>query len=138
MARRFVPRFSRFASFRRQVTDENGVVKAAPRREPGKMNQIEERYAEHLTESPEVREWHYEAMKLRLADATFIEIDFLVFLVDGCMELREVKEYWKNKGMVHIEDDARVKLKWCQEKYPIPIRVMYLNPSTGLWEQHKL
>ena len=142
MAGRFVSRLGRFASFRRTVRDENGVVKVAPRREPGKMNQNEERYAEYLNSLPEVREWHYEAIKLRLADATFIEIDFAVFFSDNTMELHGVKDRWgamvrkMNAGKVHIEDDAQVKLKWLREKYPFRIRVMSFNKLTGMWEEH--
>ena len=138
MARRFGPRFSRFASFRRATVDADGQVKSAPRREPGKMNANEERYADHLTERADVIEWHFEAMKLRLADGTFIEIDFMVFRSDWTMELHEVKAYWKNLERVHIEDDARVKLKWCQDKYPFPILVMYLDPALGQWKEHAL
>ncbi|MDO8357235.1 MAG: hypothetical protein Q7U76_12665 [Nitrospirota bacterium] len=136
MRRSATSMYGRFANFKRTIVTAAGVVKGAPRREPGKMNPNEARYADHLTNQPNVREWHFESFKVRLADTTFIDIDFTVFLDDYSMEFHEVKVFWKNLDKVHIEDDSRVKLKWVQEKYPIPLRIMFLHPTTGLWTQH--
>lgn len=79
----------------------------------GTMNGLEKRYAAHLEYRKavgEVREYRFEAMKLRLAASTFIDIDFLVWMEDRSIELHEVKGRW--------EDDARVKIKWAGKDFP--------------------
>ncbi len=83
------------------------------RRAPGEMNKLEAKYAEHLESQRmlgEVAEWHYEAIKLRLAPKTFYDTDFLVMLPDGELQIHEVKGFW--------EDDARVKIKVAADKFP--------------------
>lgn len=72
----------------------------------GEMNKLETRYAQHLElrrMAGEIRKWTFEPMKLRLADRTYLTIDFNVVMLDGAIELHEVKGHW--------EDDARVKVK---------------------------
>lgn len=72
----------------------------------GEMNKLETRYAQHLElrrMAGEIRKWTFEPMKLRLADRTYLTIDFNVVMPDGAIELHEVKGHW--------EDDARVKVK---------------------------
>lgn len=84
-----------------------------PRHESGTMNKLEARYAEHLElrkRTGEVRAYEFEPMKLRLAKSTFLNVDFLVVLADGLVELHEVKGHW--------EDDARVKIKVAARTFP--------------------
>lgn len=72
----------------------------------GMMNKLETRYAQQLElrrMAGEIRKWSFEPMKLKLADRTYLTIDFNVILPDGAIELHEVKGHW--------EDDARVKVK---------------------------
>jgi len=83
--------------------------------QPGRMNQLETRYAELLeigtrTKPQEVARWRFEPLKLRLADRTFYEPDFCVVTPEGFIEFHEVKGFW--------EDDARVKVKVAAEMYP--------------------
>ena len=55
--------------------------------------------------------WHkFEAIKLRLADATFYTCDFAVLPRSGVLEMHEVKGFW--------QDDARVKIKVAASIYP--------------------
>jgi hypothetical protein len=81
--------------------------------EPGKMNGLEKRYAAHLElrrTVGEIRHWAFEPLKLKLASATFYNVDFLVVLNDGTVELHETKGHW--------EDDARVKIKVAAKMFP--------------------
>lgn len=82
------------------------------RHEAGRMNKLEAAYAAHLASEQvagRVIRFRFEALKLRLADATFYAPDFLVLLSTGAIELHEVKGHW--------EDDARVKWKATAEQF---------------------
>ena len=93
--------------------------KATGRRpkQPGEMNNTEKEYAvqlEALLQAGEILWYAYEAIKLRLAERTWLTIDFFVMQKDGALEAHEVKGgFW--------EDDARVKMKVAAEKYPFRI-----------------
>jgi hypothetical protein len=79
----------------------------------GTMNKTEERYDAHLWERRHAGAvlWHkFEAIKLRLADNTFLTVDFAVLGKDGFLEMHEVKGFW--------QDDARVKIKVAASIYP--------------------
>ena len=82
-------------------------------RQPGRMNKTEAAYADHLqlrVETGLIAAWSFEPMKLRLADRTFYEPDFLVQQTDGTLEIHETKGHW--------EDDARVKIKVAARLHP--------------------
>jgi len=79
----------------------------------GQMNRTEHQYAQHLDirkAAGEILEWHFEPLKLRLADRTYYSPDFMVILPEGWIELHEIKGFW--------EDDARVKIKVAAETFP--------------------
>jgi len=76
------------------------------RRDPGKMNQLETKYAAHLEAlklAGEIADYRFEKFKMQLAKRTWINIDFAVMLADGTIEFHETKGF--------MEDDANVKLK---------------------------
>ena len=104
---------------------------ARPRRArhvPGKMNKTERDYADHLEilkRAGEIVRYRFEPIKLRLADRTFYESDFLVTTPEH-MELHEVKGHW--------EDDARVKIKVAAEIYPEFAFVAVTKAKGGGWE----
>ncbi|WP_244109347.1 hypothetical protein [Burkholderia anthina] len=80
----------------------------------GRMNKTEAAYVVEQLE-PELHAglilWYrFEAIKLRLADKTFITIDFPVINAAGQLEFREVKGRWT--------DDARAKTKMAAEQFP--------------------
>ena len=80
----------------------------------GRMNKTEAEYARMLDaaqKAGEIQFWRFEAVKVRLADATFYTPDFLVLNAAGELELHEVKG-------VFVMDDARVKFKVCAEHFP--------------------
>lgn len=79
----------------------------------GAMNKTEQQYADHLKlrqHAGEILWWHFEGVKLRLADNTFYTCDFAVLAADGVLEMHEVKGFWA--------DDARVKIKVAASLYP--------------------
>lgn len=83
------------------------------RRTPGTMNKLEKEYADHLETrriAGEIEWFAFEAVKFKLAPATFYTPDFLVMLATGELEAHESKGHW--------EDDARVKIKVAAEKFP--------------------
>jgi len=91
------------------------IVKATgrPQHEPGRMNKLEAKYAQHLelrSMTGEIKAWAFEPLKLKLAPSTFYNVDFIVVMVDGRVELHETKGHW--------EDDARVKIKVAATMFP--------------------
>lgn len=89
-------------------------AKARLRHTPGAMNGTERRYMIEVLEPAKVAgrisEYHFERVKIRLADRTHYTPDFFVVLPDGLIEMHEVKGFW--------EDDARVKIKVAAEVFP--------------------
>jgi len=84
-----------------------------PRHVAGEMNGIEKAYAAHLESRRvcgEIIGWKFEAIKLKLARATFYNPDFLVIALEYRLELHETKGFW--------EDDAILKFKLASEMYP--------------------
>jgi hypothetical protein len=95
------------------------------------MNKTESAYAEHLKASQiagEVEAWWFEGIGLKVAPNCHYYPDFLVLLPDGRLEVHEVKARAAN-GSYRAEDDARVKLKVCAEKFPFPLVVVW--PKQG-------
>ncbi|WP_230944259.1 hypothetical protein [Burkholderia cepacia] len=79
----------------------------------GRMNKTEAAYAAVLAarlHAGEILWFRFEALKLRLADRTFITIDFPVITAGGALEFHEVKGRWT--------DDARAKTKMAAEQFP--------------------
>lgn len=97
----------------RQIAGVGLPRPARARHVAGKMNRLEEAYAQHLEcqkMAGVIRDWRWEPMKLRLADRTYYDLDFLVIAGDDAVEVHEVKGHW--------EDDARVKIKVAAEQFP--------------------
>jgi hypothetical protein len=83
------------------------------------MNKLEADYAAHLKlvqHAGEIEWFAFEAIKLRLADATFYTPDFFVMGANGLLECHEVKGHW--------EDDARVKIKVAAALFPFSFRAV--------------
>lgn len=87
-----------------------------PRR--SEMNRTEQSYAlglEARRRAGEVREYHYEAIKLKIGPHTWYTPDFLVIAADGEVQIHEVKGYWR--------DDAKVKTRAILDRYPFRVFV---------------
>lgn len=89
-------------------------VMAVGRTERGVMNKLESRYASEVLDvrkaTGEIKEYWYESIKLRLADASWFTVDFFVMMKDGTLEAHEVKGHWRT--------DAKVRIKVAAERYP--------------------
>lgn len=93
----------------------------------GKMNKLEADYAavlEFRKNTSAIRDYRFEAIKLRLANLTYYSSDFLVIAADDVVELHEVKGFW--------EDDARVKVKVAAEQFPW-FRFLGVTRRKGTW-----
>jgi hypothetical protein len=98
-----------------------------------RMTKVERDYADALELGRMVREiqWFaFEAIKLRLADATFLEPDFFVQRANGELECHEVKAS-KSDGSALWEEDARVKIKIAATLYPFRFYGVHLRD--GAW-----
>lgn len=92
------------------------------------MNRLERRYASYLDGlklGGVIRDYHFESVRFRLANKTWLLPDFFVAMPDGSIEVHECKGYWR--------DDARVKLKVAAEKYPY-LRWVAVKMFAGRWE----
>lgn len=90
------------------------------------MNRTEAAYADQLKlleRAGEIAWFEFDAIKLRLAPATFYTPDFFVMRSDGVLEVHEVKG--TSRGGPWVEDDAAVKIKVASEKYPFLFRMVW-------------
>lgn len=98
----------------------------------GAMNKTEAAYDAHLEAEQRAGRvlWRrFEGIKLRLADNTFLTMDFAVLAADGVMELHDVKGF--------MEDDANVKVKVAASMYPFRFVVVTATPKKqgGGWKR---
>lgn len=106
-----------------------GRVSAVPPTVPDRldrMNRTERAYAELLEAARiagTVREWHFEAVTLKLAHDCRYTPDFLVVRPDGACELHEVKGFWR--------DDAKVKTRVAARVLPFPIYTVRRDGRAG-------
>lgn len=80
----------------------------------GEMNLTEKRYECILKEkklSGQIKDYKYEAIKLKLDQGVTFTPDFLVIFNDNSIEYHEVKNAF-------IREDAKLKFKWCVQAYP--------------------
>lgn len=86
-------------------------------RQPGQMNPLErdfERLLQHQLATDAIAWYGYDVIKLRLADNTFLSVDFFVMQTSGELHGIDVKG-----GL--IEEDARVKMRVVASAFPIPL-----------------
>lgn len=88
-----------------QKGEQKGNIR--PRHTPGVMNKVEQRMdyeLDLLKRGGHIKEYHFEAVKLKLAKRTTFTVDFWIFWADGTIEARDVKGG-------PPEDDFMVKIK---------------------------
>jgi len=97
---------------------------ALGRLKTGAMNKSEAAYSARLAlqlHAGEIQWFRFEGIKLRLADSTFLTVDFAVMAGDGVLEMHEVKGHW--------EDDARAKIKIAADQYPFRFLAVTARPK---------
>ncbi len=80
----------------------------------GKMNKTEAAYAQRLAalkHDGTILDWKFHAIRVRLADNTFYEPDFLVLAASGQIEIHECKG-------TYTTDKGQLKVKLCAETLP--------------------
>ena len=97
---------------------------ALGRLKAGVMNRTEAEY--ELVLRQELHDglllWYrFEGVKLRLADNTFLTVDFAVMKADGQLQMREIKGF--------MMSDAAVKLKVAADQYPFSFVVIRKRPK---------
>ena len=116
------------------------VARGVRHHTPGKMNQLEQRYALHLEGCKACKEiyWYaFEAIKLRLADNTYFTADFIVMRADGVLEIREVKPRAGQSMKYWCEEDAKIKVKLVAELFPFVVKIVWPSSTTGGWESEE-
>jgi hypothetical protein len=91
------------------------AAKYGPRHVLGQQNKTESRYADLIEvrkRAGEVRNYHFEAFNLKLAgNRCYFRPDFVVWLVDGTIEIVDVKGGF-------IQDKSLIKIKVAAQTYP--------------------
>ena len=108
-------------------------LQALGRLKAGKMNKTELAYAQYLDALKacgEVSWWSFESVKLRLADATYYTVDFMVMRSTGELEAHEIK------GGYAFEDSL-VKLKVANEMFPWSF-FLVKKGKNGTWNIKKV
>ena len=108
--------------------DPLASMRALGRLPKGQMNKTEAAYAarlDALRSLGEVLWFRFEGLKLRLADNTFYDTDFVVMVASGQLEVHEVKGF--------MTDDANVKLKVAASQYPFVFRLVR-KAKGGNWD----
>jgi len=98
-------------------------LQALGRLKTGEMNKTEALYSELLAvrlHLGEILWYRFEGIKLRLANNTFLTVDFAVMRADSVLEMVDVK------GARNIfTDDARAKMKIAADQYPFVFKAVY-------------
>lgn len=106
-----------------------GQMQAKGRLPSGQMNRTETAYAVRLENERMaglIRWWKFEGIKLRLADNTFLTVDFAVMRADDVMEMHDVK----GARAIYAED-AKVKMKVAAEAFPFVFKLAFPRRGGG-------
>lgn len=94
----------------------------------GEMNQTEQRYEDEVLKpgmiAGDILWYAFEGIKLRLADATFLTVDFAVLPKSGRLTMVDVKG-----AAAIVQEDARVKMRVAADRYPFAFQLAF--PAKG-------
>jgi hypothetical protein len=104
----------------------------------GEMNKTEAAFSVHLEYlrlNGEVLWWRFDCVKLRIAPATFLTVDFAVLMKDGHLCFIDVKGH-----RAIYQDDARVKMKVAADTYPVKFFVSFPQGKLGAsgWDMEEV
>lgn len=103
-------------------------LRALGRLKTGEKNKTEQRYENEVlipaSRAGDVLWYRFEGLKLRLADNTFLTMDYAVLPRSGVLELHDCKG---SKRI--IMDDAKVKMKVAADQYPFTFKIAIPNGS---------
>jgi len=109
----------------------NKKMFALGRLKSGEMNKTEAAYEKELNiqlKAGEILWYKFEAIKLRLADKTFYNVDFFVMNKNCELEAREIKGF--------MMEDANVKIKVAASMYPFRFYIIRVKAKKdgGGWD----
>lgn len=111
----------------------NKRLYALGRLKRGERNKTERAYEQHLDlllRAGEIWWYRFEAIKLRLADNTFLTVDFALLNKEGVLELHDVKG-----SPAIVQEDAKVKLKCAADQYPFLFKMVFpAKGAKGAWD----
>ena len=112
------------------------------RRESGKMNKTEARYAEHLEllkSNGQIINWQFEPFGLRLStEKCFYHPDFFVTYND-VFEVHEVKAFNRKAKAPLVKDDSLVKIKVASTVFQYWVfKIVWFDVDKGLWDARTL
>lgn len=90
----------------------------------GEKNQTEQRYEDEILRpamiAGEILWYRFEGIKLRLADNTFLTVDYAVLPKSGVLTMVDVKG-----GAAVVQEDARVKMRVAADSYPFAFQLAF-------------
>jgi len=105
--------------------------RALGRLKQGEKNKTEQRYEDQVLKPAlhrgDILWYRHEGIKLRLADRTFLTVDYAVLPASGVLEMHDVKG-----APILFQEDAKVKMKVAAEEYPFVFKVAYPIGRTAL------
>jgi len=116
----------------------NFDYRALGRLKAGQMNKTEAAYAQHLEvlrHAGKILWYRFEGIKLRLADNTFLTVDFAILNSDQELEMVDVKG--RSGKKYFCLDDSKVKLKVAAEQYPFRFAIAW-PIRKGEWMREEL
>jgi hypothetical protein len=103
---------------------------ALGRLKAGEKNKTEQRFEDEVLRpgllAGDILWYRFEGVKLRLADGTFLTVDYCVMPPTRILTMIDVKG-----ARAIIQDDARVKMRVASELYPFAFQ--YAFPGSGGW-----
>lgn len=101
---------------------------ALGRLKAGEKNQTEQRFEDEylrpLLLAGEISWYRFEGIKLRLADNTFLTVDYAVLPASGVLTMIDVKG-----AAAVVQEDARVKMRVAADQYPFMFQLAF--PAKG-------
>lgn len=103
---------------------------ALGRMKVGEMNRTEQRYENEVLKPAllvgDVLWYRFEGIKLRLADNTFLTVDFAVLPASRVLTMVDVKG-----AAAIVEEDARVKMRVAADAYPFAFQYAFPAQDGG-------
>lgn len=98
----------------------------------GEKNQTEQRYEDEVLKPGmivgDILWYAFEGIKLRLADNTFLTVDYAVLPKDGMLTMVDVKG-----AAAIVQEDARVKMRVAADTYPFAFQMAFPTKGGSGW-----
>jgi hypothetical protein len=92
---------------RMTVADYLALQKKGKVKRRGEMNKLESRFAQEVLileqAVGQIKDYKYEAIKLKLANGSWYTPDFDVYMPDGMLVFYEIKGHWREAARVRIK-----------------------------------